>query len=650
MSPKRRQSDSLQRLASDLEHQGQADRSWQAADGRHLHVTITVFTGSWYRGWPHRVGITVSQRSACCASCRETICRLERRVTLPDLEALIEDAWKIFLDCSNQCQATPLEVEAQPEAVSPQPRVRVTPDADENRIKVITKGSSTGNSSPSSQQPDSPEVISIKKPNVKVLPEQSSSTGVVISRPQQRELQAAARHVYSAPSIRYRVKHDHEVEVTIPRYLCEQVAHHCAESARTRYEVGGILVGYTSKTPRPAVGGSLMQNNVTDLLQVKSNNRSNSHLAIDHNEWARIGSEFEQMFGSTEKVYLGWYHTHPTQGIFFSPQDRDTHTNFTLPHQFALVVDPRSMFAGLFAWQDHERRLMVESEPFPLKLRREGGDSNNDQRNDRDNSPKSADISSWRIFWFGMILVSVICYVVVSSEGNGLGPNQAILLALTSFLGLRLWNARFFTPAFLVEKEFVRGVSRSMRGGSGLLTRTLGQHPRVARALTVAIGVVVVLGVGFLGAWLYGRVSSQGTPIFQNQTLNNSTTPVSTPVPTNIVLTAKKLSDTKLQITSPDPSVEIVYSRQDTKWQPDGETREQRFLLAIFGWDLKTSDPIFSGTQEMPADRGGTQKFEFAKWDDVGRDRFILKLMDWKEAGGKVLVKKTAGDARVSFR
>jgi proteasome lid subunit RPN8/RPN11 len=51
---------------------------------------------------------------------------------------------------------------------------------------------------------------------------------------------------------------------------------------------------------------------------------------------------------------MGWYHSHPTQGMFLSQTDVETHMQF---HQFSsyavsLVVDPKSAEFGIWIYEN----------------------------------------------------------------------------------------------------------------------------------------------------------------------------------------------------------------------------------------------------------------------------------------------------------
>jgi proteasome lid subunit RPN8/RPN11 len=637
---KRRQASYLEQLNQELDRHGQTIANLKLRDGRKLRLTITQVSRGLFRGSYLRTAVW--EGASCCVNCREQIEKLKYYPS--DLLLLLQNAETIFLACSDNCRSN-----SEAQTTAGPPRVRVSPDSDENRIKVISQGNSTNLPAPVAQEPNTPNVIKVKKPNVKVLTEAPAESHLTIQVPR-ADSRDAAKHVYGAPSIRYRVKQNYEVEVTIPRYLCEQIIYHCSESKRSRREVGGILVGYTSETHRLGTGATFTHNNVTDLLEVKASNSSNSHLTIDEDTWASVLQTFEARYGTSGKVKFGWYHTHPHQGIFFSPQDKDTHTIFTLPYQFALVIDPRSMLAGLFAWSDYEQRTMVESHHFPLKLRSETSDSYNDPGDSGDRELDPNVFSSWRIFLFGIMFLGVLSYVLLSSEPTGLGPNQAILLALISFLGLRLWNAHFFDPSVLVEKEAFTKIVQDIRTGGSLVGKRLVQHPNVAIVLSILAGGLLVLGLGYTGAWLYinNQVARITLPA-QVQTVNSPavSTPTQVSTPRSILLTTKMASKTLL-IASRDPVAEIVYIQKGATWTPDASSREKKFFQSVFGFDLKHSDQLHMGLQPIPQ-ADGKVVFTFnGEWNDVTRNAFISQLPGWKTAR-KISVRTPAGEAILSI-
>ena len=167
------------------------------------------------------------------------------------------------------------------------------------------------------------------------------------------------------PEIAYTLPDGNGVRVTISDPACAGIAVHCAESRTHGREVGGVLVGHHSFCRKPGGRGehSVL---VTDLIPIQAGSSSASHVRFDEADWDYVERQMESLHAGDGKCRVGWYHTHPTQGIFFSNYDRDAHSIFQQPFQFALVVDPRTMDAGLFHWADHGARRL--GGPFRFRL------------------------------------------------------------------------------------------------------------------------------------------------------------------------------------------------------------------------------------------------------------------------------------------
>lgn len=168
------------------------------------------------------------------------------------------------------------------------------------------------------------------------------------------------------PELVYCLPSGVQVRHTFSGRACSDLARHCEHSNRHSAEVGGVLAGYCHRR-RNEFGHCCYHVIVTDAIPVESPNASGSHITFDAACWDRIDSAMEHTFTPEGKSRVGWYHTHPSQGIFFSAYDRDAHSVFRLEHQAALVVDPRNMQAGLFYWADHAQRRLQGPLLFSLR-------------------------------------------------------------------------------------------------------------------------------------------------------------------------------------------------------------------------------------------------------------------------------------------
>lgn len=108
-------------------------------------------------------------------------------------------------------------------------------------------------------------------------------------------------------------------------------------------EVGGVLVGRVGKPGKPPI--------VIDAIEAIAAEERRATLTFTQDAWAHVHRVIDERFPDDQIV--GWYHSHPSFGIFLSEHDLFIHRNFfTGPSQFALVVDPISKLEGVFLWAD----------------------------------------------------------------------------------------------------------------------------------------------------------------------------------------------------------------------------------------------------------------------------------------------------------
>lgn len=112
-------------------------------------------------------------------------------------------------------------------------------------------------------------------------------------------------------------------------------------------EVGGVLVGRVCRDD----GGAYVHVDTTiDALHA---DEQGTEVTFTHETWDHVHKEMDAHHRG--KSIVGWYHTHPGFGIFLSDRDQFIQRSFfNLPHQVALVYDPKSREHGVFAWRDGE--------------------------------------------------------------------------------------------------------------------------------------------------------------------------------------------------------------------------------------------------------------------------------------------------------
>ena len=116
--------------------------------------------------------------------------------------------------------------------------------------------------------------------------------------------------------------------------LLRDIEKHCYSTLD--YEVGGMLFGKLTASATQINGHVPALKASKDVVT----------LTFTHDVWEAILKEGEEKFPGQQIV--GWYHTHPSFGIFLSDYDKFIQTQFfSQKGQVALVVDP---VAGKLGW------------------------------------------------------------------------------------------------------------------------------------------------------------------------------------------------------------------------------------------------------------------------------------------------------------
>jgi proteasome lid subunit RPN8/RPN11 len=362
----------------DRRPQGGATRP-VAAGGR-----FTSAIGGWFA--PRGPGISLPE--AVCPECRSAIRGLGASVTRREIEEMIDR-------CG--CLARAARAPAKPSRGSKNLRVQVVSTRPATALRVTPVVPAQG-----------PEPV-----------------GPISADLAQAAEEGVDPRTSSIPQVRYRLASGLLVRAIFPAETCQALREHCETSNDHGREVGGLLVGF--RHPEGAGEVSMI---ATDVLPMESADSSTAHVRLDAEAWFRVGEEFEGRYRPQGKERLGWYHTHPSQGIFFSKQDLNAHTVFTLPHQFALVVDPRRMEAGLFHWEDiaarrlsdgylfaiqpgwkHDRGRMIR-DPETVDQAEPGSTAvvlNEDREPSTARPPRSSRISG---YWIYLIVVVVLAWLV----------------------------------------------------------------------------------------------------------------------------------------------------------------------------------------------------------------------------------------------
>ena len=90
---------------------------------------------------------------------------------------------------------------------------------------------------------------------------------------------------------------------------------------------------------------------ITQSLEAKHYANTQASFTYTHDTWEEITRQRDERYPDSDIV--GWYHTHPSFGIFLSHHDLFIHQNFfSRPLQVAYVIDPINQTGGFFEWRD----------------------------------------------------------------------------------------------------------------------------------------------------------------------------------------------------------------------------------------------------------------------------------------------------------
>jgi proteasome lid subunit RPN8/RPN11 len=108
-------------------------------------------------------------------------------------------------------------------------------------------------------------------------------------------------------------------------------------------ELGGALLGHAFRHEQRIFV------DVKAALPAVSGDHGPVHFTFSADSWAQLHLDRSARYPDLEVV--GWFHTHPDLGVFYSGDDAVVHSAaFTLPWQIGLVLDPVRKEGGFFGW------------------------------------------------------------------------------------------------------------------------------------------------------------------------------------------------------------------------------------------------------------------------------------------------------------
>ena len=110
-------------------------------------------------------------------------------------------------------------------------------------------------------------------------------------------------------------------------------------AARSTGEVGGMLIGSVGKDKCVKI---------TEFIEAKNAPSSPRGVTFTRRAWKGMRRAAKKCKGAKA---VGWYHSHPSLGVFLSAADLRLHRIFfNKKHQVALVIDPKSNECAIFGW------------------------------------------------------------------------------------------------------------------------------------------------------------------------------------------------------------------------------------------------------------------------------------------------------------
>lgn len=135
-----------------------------------------------------------------------------------------------------------------------------------------------------------------------------------------------------------------QVQVAISQVALRQIeGHSTGDMSR---ELGGVLMGHVVEEE----GSFLVK--VEAALPVKTEDHGPIHFTFTADAWAQLHEDRALRFPDLDIV--GWFHTHPNLGVFYSADDVIVHSAaFVMPWQVGLVFDPILGEGCLVGWHDN---------------------------------------------------------------------------------------------------------------------------------------------------------------------------------------------------------------------------------------------------------------------------------------------------------
>jgi len=134
-----------------------------------------------------------------------------------------------------------------------------------------------------------------------------------------------------------------EINVIVSQQALRQISLHGNSSHES--ELGGALLGTAYRHDQR------IYVDIQAALPAVSGDHGPVHFTFSADSWAQLQVDRSKRYPDLDVV--GWYHTHPDLGVFYSGDDVVVHSAaFTLPWHVGLVVDPIRKEGSFFGWAE----------------------------------------------------------------------------------------------------------------------------------------------------------------------------------------------------------------------------------------------------------------------------------------------------------
>ncbi len=148
-----------------------------------------------------------------------------------------------------------------------------------------------------------------------------------------------------------------QIRVFISQVALQQIDEHAHSNLDS--EVGGVLMGHLRE------GESHLSIDVLAALPAVTDDHGPVHFTFTADAWARIHEDRSDQCPDLQIV--GWFHTHPDLGVFYSADDVVVHSAaFVMPWQVGLVIDPIRLEGCLFGWRSVPNDMTTKPALIPI--------------------------------------------------------------------------------------------------------------------------------------------------------------------------------------------------------------------------------------------------------------------------------------------